>query len=150
MSSVIRRQLGEWGESCDPVKFSKALTLSAMTFFVDKLMRNELEKQLKWIESLAERFVVSSAECSWRPVTSLVPQGPVQGQYWHCFNNMAGREGHTFSKFADGTKYFCIACAENSVALFWVTLVILVAYAVFNMELIAGLISSFVRCTPVL
>lgn len=57
------------------MKFIKALMLSAMTCFVDKRIKNELEKQLRWTESLAGRFVVSRAECNWKPVTSIVPQG---------------------------------------------------------------------------
>lgn len=57
LSSVIRRQLGEWGESCDPVKFSKALTLSAMTSFVDKLLekfswRNSWGGLKAWLKNL--------------------------------------------------------------------------------------------------
>lgn len=87
------------------MKFSGALTLSAMTSFVDKRMKNGLQEQLRWIESLAERFVVSSAEHSWGPVTSLVPWG---GQCEVNTTLILGREGHAFNKFADDTVYCCI------------------------------------------
>lgn len=57
---------------------------------------------MRWIESLAQRFVVSSTKSSWRPVSSCVPQGANTEVNTDIF--IDGGADCTFSRFADERK----------------------------------------------
>ena len=83
--------------------FSQVLDAVSHNILTDRLRKHGLDERRgrqieSWLNGGAPRVVINGAESGWRPITSIVPQGPV------LFNDLNKGIDCTLSKFADDTK----------------------------------------------
>jgi len=92
--------------------FSKAFDIVLRKILTEKLTKNGLDEETEnWLNSWAQRVMISCAKSSWSPVMSNVPQGSIQGPVMFniSINDLGDGAECILSKFADDRKSGAVA-----------------------------------------